>query len=70
MSSTSLSGGNLVDGLPPVSSNMEQLAASRHNKIKGQIYDFACRFGFVLEILMFNLIQMIFFQYILIWRIR
>ena len=47
MSSTSLSGGNLVDGLP--------LVSSRINKSNGQIYDFACRFGFVLEILMVNL---------------
>ena len=47
LSSTSLPGGNQVDGLPPVS--------SRINKINGQIYDFACRFCFVIEILIFNL---------------
>ena len=52
MSSTSLSGGNLVDDLPPV--------ASRQNKIKGQIYKFECRFGFVLEICTFNLSEIFF----------
>ena len=46
LSSTSLPGGNQVDGLPPV--------ASCINKINGQIGCIACRFGFVLEISTFN----------------
>ena len=46
-----------------------QLAASRQNKINGQIYKFACRFGFVLEICTFNLSETIFFRYISVWRI-
>ena len=37
-----------------------QLAASRQHKINGQICDFACRFGFVLDITTFNLAQIIF----------
>ena len=38
----------------------EQLAASWQHKIKGQIYDFACRLGFVLEICTFNLSETFF----------
>ena len=52
MSSTSFSGGNLVDGLPPV--------PSWQPKIKEQIVTIVCRFGFVLEIPMFKLAEIFF----------
>ena len=45
-----------------------QLAASWHHTSNGQIVKIACRFGFVLEILTFNVAQ-IFFQYSLMLRI-
>ena len=44
-----------------------QSAASWQNKLKGQIYKFACRFGFVLEICTFNLSE-IFFLHFRVWR--
>ena len=37
-----------------------QLAASRHNKSKRQMCNFACRFGFVLETPALNLAEIIF----------
>ena len=40
-----------------------QSAASWQNNIKGQIYDLACRFGFVIEIYTFNLSETIFFPH-------
>ena len=45
-----------------------QSAASRQNKIKGQICNFECRFGFVLEILTFNLSEIIFIHHFSVWR--
>ena len=47
MSSTSLSGGNLVDGLPPASSNTGAAPASWKPKKCRTIYNFP---GFFLEV--------------------
>ena len=61
----------LVELIPPQAQRVirRQLAASRQNKIKGQIGYIACRFGFVLEICTFNLSETIFFPYFWVWRI-